>query len=216
MKRKTQKEFNAFHLFAGLLIGFLLGSTLVYWHNNRQNDRLIAEAVDKVIGLFSDHGIFLAENDSVWMQSNGQISTLNPPRQTVSPALPFSAENPNLLAQDRFLYSKNILIRKTPKKEYLTDRKLDSLIGNTTPVNNKDIFIIEFWESPLNSTGYKMGKNKIILYGIHSFDMVSLEEHNNQIYLKYFNELYPLEHTTSFKPLVQVNEPFDLRDLHAY
>lgn len=210
MKHKTQKEFNAFHLFLGLLIGFLLGATLVYWHNNRQNDRLIAETVDKVIDLFSDHGIFLADNDSILAEKNQQPATGNPFYQTGSP--PLTTPNSNLIAQDRFLFSRNILINKTKESSYPSDRKLDSLIGNTAPASNDDIFVIEFWESPLNSTGYKMGKNKIVLYGIHSYEMVSLTRHNSQIYLKYFNELYPLEHTTSFKPLVPVNKPLVLGD----
>lgn len=216
MYRKPEKEFSAFHLFVGLLIGFLLGTSLVYWHNNRQNDRLIAEAVDKVINLFSDHGIHLDTSDSIDKPDTNQEIIQNNPAGTTRTFLPSASSLNNMIAQDRLLHSKILTIQKTNEKESSNTRKLDSLIGNTSPPTQEDIYVIEFWESPLNSSGYKMGKNKIVLYGIRSFDMVSLARHDEKIYLRYFNETYPLEFTTSFKPLVPVNEPFFLRDFQSF
>lgn len=216
MNRKPDKEFSAFHLFVGLLIGFLLGTSLVYWHNNRQNDRLIAEAMDKVINLFSDHGIHLDNPDTNKKPDNHQELIYNNPTATTRAYLPSSSSPNNLIAQDRLLYSKILTIQKSDENESQNARKLDSLIGNTNPATQEDIYVIEFWESPLNSNGYRMGKNKIVLYGIHSFDMVSLAKHDEKIYLRYFNELYPLEFTTSFKPLIPVNEPYFLRDFQSF
>ncbi len=216
MNRKPEKEFSAFHLFLGLLIGFLLGTTLVYWHNNRQNDRLVAEAMDKVINMFSDHGFHLDNPGSNEEAGNNQGSIQNNPMSTNRAFLPSASSPNNMIAQDRLLHSTILTIRKTDKNESQNARKLDSLIGNTSPAGQEDIYVIEFWESPLNSIGYKMGKNKIVLYGIHSFDMVSLAKHDEKIYLRYFNELYPLEFTTSFKPLIPVNEPYFLRDFEPF
>ncbi len=216
MKRKPDKEFSAFHLFVGLLMGFLLGATLVYWHNNRQNDRLISEAMDKVIHLFSDHGIQLENPGVSEERTNNLPNTGNSPSGISHTFLPSASGPSSLIAQDRLLYSKTLSIQKTEEMPSQSARRLDSLIGNISPVTQEDIYVIEFWESPLNSTGYKMGKNKIVLYGIRSFDMVSLARHEDKIYLRYFNEIYPLEFTTSFKPLIPVNEPHFLPDYQSF
>ncbi|TVQ14903.1 MAG: hypothetical protein EA361_06890 [Bacteroidetes bacterium] len=216
MKNKSPKEFSAFHLFAGLLVGFFLGTSVVYWHNNRQNDRLIAEALDRVIKLFSDHGVHIEQPDSILIVQNNQENTHTPPNRNIRSSLPSASPLSNLIAQDRLLFSKTIAIRKTRDNVSTSARKLDSLIGNINPGSNEDIYVVEFWESPLNSTGYKMGKNKIVLYGIRSFDMVTLTKHNKKVYMKYFNELYPLEITTSFKPLIPVAEPLFFPDYQSF
>jgi hypothetical protein len=67
---------------------------------------------------------------------------------------------------------------------------------------------IEFWESPLNSVGYKMGKNKIMIYGIRQWELVSLASYEGRMYIRYLDEYFPLEITTTFKPLIPVNESF--------
>ena len=125
MKNKSRKEFSAFHLFAGLLVGFFLGTSVVYWHNNRQNDRLIAEALDRVINLFSDHGIHIEHSDSILVVENNPENTHTPPYHNIRPALPSASPLSNLIAQDRFLYSKTIAIRKTRNNVSPSVRKLD-------------------------------------------------------------------------------------------
>jgi hypothetical protein len=57
MRRKTSNEYTASHLFIGLLLGFVLGSGVVYWHSNRQTDRVIDEVMEKVAALFSSGNI---------------------------------------------------------------------------------------------------------------------------------------------------------------
>lgn len=214
MKKKPQSEFNAIHLFLGLLLGFLLGTTVVYWHSNRQNDRLFTEALEMVLNAFTDHSINLEANDSI-EPKNDQLNTLNSPGTTNSPVSPRPISGYRI-AKDQLLHTTTLTLNhpNTAQKDY--ERRLEPLMGRTDTASSERIYFIEFWKSPLNSMGYKMGKNKIVLYGITSFDMVSLTNYRNNIYLRYLNDYYPLEVTTSFKPLVPVNEPFFSEGLQGY
>ena len=47
------------------------------------------------------------------------------------------------------------------------------------------VFIVEFWRSPINYKGYKIGKNKIVLYGIDEPDWVKLYDLEGNIYMEY-------------------------------
>lgn len=84
--------------------------------------------------------------------------------------------------------------------------ELDSIMGKNVTSQNKDILIVEFWETPLNSRVYKKGKNKIILYGISLYDFASFKDHNGTLYLKYLNQYYPLEFTFDYKSLEPVSD----------
>ncbi len=83
--------------------------------------------------------------------------------------------------------------------------ELDSIMGKHTSPNNNDSFLIEFWETPLNSKGYKKGNNRLILYGIPLPNFVSLKYYKTTLYLKYLNQYYPLEFTSEFKSLKPVS-----------
>ncbi len=216
MNKKPQTEYNAFHLFLGLLLGFFLGTSLVYWHSNRQNDRQFSETLEGVLGFFSDHGIHLAAGDSIFRIASTRDS-LKPAKQPSIPASPgFSDSSQFPIAQDKLLYTTTISIINPSTTNSSTNRRLDSLLGNTSQPLQKQVFFIEFWETPLNSVGYKMGKNKIMLFGIPSFEMVSLTNFQGKTYLKYFNEYFLLEHTTTFKPLIPVQDPLFSQDVQFF
>lgn len=211
MRKKQQSDINPFHIFLGLLVGFLLGTTVVYWHSNRQNDRLYSETLDRVIAWFSDQNIHFEAMDSVMVvgEENNQMSTPGSSTSifpSVSPTTPFR------LAQDRLLHTKTIRIESTSAKATSAERRLDTLIGRPGQPRNGQIYFIEFWESPLNYVGYKMGKNKVILYGLRSYEMVSLAQYQGKIYLRYHNEYFPLEITNTYKPLIPSDDMFFTSD----
>lgn len=58
--------------------------------------------------------------------------------------------------------------------------------------------LVEFWVSPINYKGYKMSKNKLILFGIEEPDAVKLFRLNDLLYMKYGNEFYRLMNTYDF------------------
>ncbi len=213
MKRKPRSEFNALHIFLGLLIGFLLGSTLVYWHSDRQNDRLISEAFDNIMAMFESHTLHLDSGDSIIVVREAGKQMENQQPGNISA---FLADNEGyFLAQDKLLYARTVsILRNDTISE--TSRRFDTLLENNQQLSNRQSLVIEFWESPLNSVGYKMSKNKLVLYGIEAFDLVNIAEHNGKIYMKYSNEFYLLELTTQFKPLIPFNDPLLALDMSFF
>ncbi len=86
-------------------------------------------------------------------------------------------------------------------------KQLDSLLGNFSRNNpDKNLFYVEFWESPLNYKGYRMGQNKLVVYGVEQIEFASLNKYYDEYFLRYLNNFYPLVITNEFKPLVPISD----------
>jgi len=75
-------------------------------------------------------------------------------------------------------------------------------------------FITEFWVSPINYRGYKMSKNKLVLFGIEEPDAVKLYRVNEGIYMSYLREYYKLTDTfdfVSYQKLKEAEIPLAIR-----
>lgn len=95
--------------------------------------------------------------------------------------------------------------------------KLDSLLTDNKSVlqnKNKNILRVEFWKSPINYKGYKTGKNKLVLFGIDQFDMISFKTLNNILYMRYLSDFYLIEKSGDFKSFIPVNNPQLLSQLN--
>ena len=55
-----------------------------------------------------------------------------------------------------------------------------------------DSYLVEFWVSPVNYKGYKISRNKIILFGIEEPDMMKLYRIEGQLIMKSGNEFFKL------------------------
>jgi hypothetical protein len=264
MRKKVTGEFNILILFLGLLLGFFLGSSAVYWHFDRQNDRFLKDMLNQMVSLFKENSNNSATtkpaNRARITDSKGSGITENT-GQSEKPTMVLDSERSDLetapdsineiadyfyllrdsesyltddqtsniqsgrtdeqtghssnysIAQDRLLYTRRVVLPASSERKNSTERLLDSLHGNTNPGPTEQVFFLEFWESPLNSLSYRMGKNKIVFYGIRLYDFASISRHQGKIYLRYLNDYYPLEVTTSFKPLIPLNDPYLVEQL---
>jgi hypothetical protein len=262
MRKKVSGEFNILILFLGLLLGFFLGSSAVYWHFDRQNDRFLKEMINQMASLFKENtnksataelanGVTLKDSDdyneiaTTGQSDKSDAVTEKSDLEQETDSINYIANNfhiflggksyttddlttnapagntdeqPGLssiysIAQDKLLYTRRVVLQTVSDRRNNTDKVLDSLLGNTTPSPTEQVFFLEFWESPLNSLGYRMGKNKIVFYGIRLYDFASITRHQGKIYLRYLNDYYPLEVTTSFKPLIPSNDPYLVEQL---
>jgi hypothetical protein len=82
--------------------------------------------------------------------------------------------------------------------------KKDSLQTGNEP---KASYRVEYWKSPINYKGYKMTRNKLVLYGISSADAVSLFRLDDDIYLKHLSATYRLGMTNDFRQFEKVSDP---------
>jgi hypothetical protein len=86
--------------------------------------------------------------------------------------------------------------------------KSDSLINkmiNAKPIDIKEI-TIEFWDSPLNYSGYKMSKTKLIVYGLNPHFNYLLYYKNGKYFLNFEQVYYQLEETSTFKPYLIIKK----------
>jgi hypothetical protein len=132
------------------------------------------------------------------------------------------AENPLVLDKDSTATETEIVVRqdelvwnsvKTIKylgKESNVPSRIDSLIEETSRVKmdeRTDAITMEFWQSPINYKGYKLGKKKLLLYGIAQPDSTWLFHLDEQLYLKTTQTIYKLDYTNNFKPYRRVDDP---------
>ncbi|MFH0867401.1 MAG: hypothetical protein V1904_14505 [Bacteroidota bacterium] len=110
--------------------------------------------------------------------------------------------------KDKLIYAKSFTL---PGIEYLfsdnTD-KLDSLLSENSSSeknNTNNILHVEFWKSPINYKGYKTGKNKLVLFGIEQFSMISFKILDKTLYMKYVSDYYQMDRTPEFKSLIPVS-----------
>ncbi len=87
----------------------------------------------------------------------------------------------------------------------------DSLLQELSGIKDDQVLIrqsmnVEFWLSPINYKGYKMAKNKVVLFGIATQEDVKLYKLDENSYLKLQQGVYKLEYTNDFKQMEPVNE----------
>ncbi len=112
------------------------------------------------------------------------------------------------IVKNEHIFTK-IFTNPRPKKtdNSTTYQIIDSIISKPTYSDQqKNLLLVEFWNSPLKTKGYKKGKNNLILYGIELYDFVSLKHYDEVLYLKYLNQFYPLGLTTEFKSLKPISD----------
>ncbi len=76
-----------------------------------------------------------------------------------------------------------------------------------------DFFMVEFWKTPLNSKGYKMTRNRVLIYGIKENADLKMVKLDDEYYLKNNSEVYKLNYSTDFKPMEKVFESSVLQKL---
>ncbi|HEV7232328.1 MAG TPA: hypothetical protein VGO45_13420 [Bacteroidia bacterium] len=72
---------------------------------------------------------------------------------------------------------------------------------------------VEFWSSPLNYRGYKMNRNKLVLYGFSEPELVRLFKLDDEIYLHTGSVVYRLDYTNDFRPYERVTSDVILSKL---
>jgi hypothetical protein len=114
-------------------------------------------------------------------------------------------ENINVLKEE-LLSVKNITIKDFDGNQ---NSKTDSVLyaeSGIQPNSKTDLYLIEFWKTPLNSKGYKMTRNRILIYGIKENQDLCIAKIKDNFYLKNNTEVYQLNYSSDFKPMVKVNE----------
>ncbi|MES2760705.1 MAG: hypothetical protein V4677_00810 [Bacteroidota bacterium] len=133
-----------------------------------------------------------------------QINTKNSPNINYSEVDALLKEEDVNVAQEELLSVKNIKVIDLD-----TDTKRDTLTGQLAGVTNPEypnLFFVEFWKTPLNSKGYRMTRNRVILYGLSDFSSITIYKVDDNYYLKNDDVVYKISSGTEFKPMELVSD----------
>jgi hypothetical protein len=83
---------------------------------------------------------------------------------------------------------------ENPAKDSLL--QLVSGIKEPTPVTSINV---EYWKSPINYRGYKMNRQKIVLFGLPAFDSPLVYKLNDTFYLRTSDRIYKIDRNNDFK-----------------
>jgi hypothetical protein len=110
-------------------------------------------------------------------------------------------ESDLVIVQDKLLQTKKVLIIKAEPNFKLS--KVDSLLNvfEDSPSNENETMLVEFWKSPVNYRGFKMLKNRLIVYGIDHESNIGLFLYKGKLFLKTVDHFYKLYPTDQFELL---------------
>ena len=132
------------------------------------------------------------------------INTKNSPNINYSEVDALLKEDAINIAQEELLSVKNIKVINLDNES-----KKDTLTGQLAGVTNAefpDLFFVEFWKTPLNSKGYRMTRNRVILYGLSDFSSITIYKVDDSYYLKNDDVVYKISSGTEFKSMELVND----------
>lgn len=80
------------------------------------------------------------------------------------------------LSKDELIYS-TYLVPEGKKDNFDCNysNDYDSVLVNNISNSNQDGIYIEFWQSPINYTGYKLNNKTLILFGIYEYNNIALK-----------------------------------------
>ncbi len=132
------------------------------------------------------------------------INTKNSPNINYNEVDELLKEEAIKVAQEELLSVKNIKVINLDMRS-----RKDTLTGQLAGVTSSDypnMFFVEFWKTPLNSKGYRMTRNRVILYGLSDFSSITIYKVDDNYYLKNDDLVYKISAGTEFKPMEPVND----------
>jgi hypothetical protein len=147
----------------------------------------------------------LEEKDSLLLAVSYDSSFVKPEEEII------------VVKKDELLSSKITALFNLDHKQDLAASKKDSLLQNISGIkesNNNSSFLIEYWKSPINYRGYKMGRNKLVLFGLLVNESPKLYKLNEQLYLKNGDRVFRIEKHTDFRSFEPIFDPLILNQLN--
>lgn len=228
----TEKKVKWMFLLIGLLGGLVIGGVSVRLYTDKvYSEKLITQNVvarlfGKVVGMIysrdKNKSVTSAPLNQSPRQNISLSDTLQPPdiehenqvidhslnaRDTSNKSVRTPADENIVVLEDQLLSTRKIIPLQITGK--IAGMASDSLLSEASRIKSEktnDVFTIEFWQSPLNFRGYKMGKNKIILYGIDASEPIILYRINQSVYLNFQRQYVKLEVNYDYKSFEKITD----------
>ena len=203
---KSKGLFLAIGIFVGMLVAF----GIVWFDFERISERFIGQ-VQKVFTK-SDKGApdtvkVIIEKEVQGRDNDNDIGNLPPDTLAADTLMVDSLSL--MVKKDELLYTKNIkLITLGDKGKGAAVDSAMAKAADVDPSGLPAVYSVEFWKSPINYKGYKLGRSKLVLFGIYQSDDISLVSIGNSLFLKnrdFYFRLEPTEDFCSFNPVTDRN-----------
>ncbi|HYG51838.1 MAG TPA: hypothetical protein VD905_13095 [Flavobacteriales bacterium] len=108
-----------------------------------------------------------------------------------------------VIRADKFIMKKLFPVLGYVPQKNNTDSLLNTMIDVKTPGKGK--ITLEFWESPVNYKGYRMGRDRMIVFGVLP-DGVKMVKHGADLYMVTLNNVYLVKPCTEFCDLKPIKD----------
>ncbi|HET6244293.1 MAG: hypothetical protein H0V01_06315 [Bacteroidetes bacterium] len=123
---------------------------------------------------------------------------------------PDNFEEQIVVKKDELLSSKNINLIDLNLKPVTIKFAKDSLAQITSGIKEPPALStinVEFWKSPINYKGYKMSRNKLVIFGLQESENPKIIKLSDNLFLKNFDKVYRIQKNTDFRSLELVTDP---------
>jgi hypothetical protein len=211
----------------GMSLGLILGGVIVrvysdkIYSENYISQNVVAKLFGKVFGLiYTKNKNSNAKNDSTQTSTTnylGSNQTTDGDKNSEIIGSENTEENIDSTENNKTLGNgndENIVVLKDQLLKTQKE-KVIKIIGQENKLNTKDSLLkknagikentinqeltIEYWQSPLNYKGYKLAKNKLIVFGISEDEPLKIFVYGNSLFLRFQGQYVKLENHQEFK-----------------
>lgn len=214
----------------GLSLGLLVGAGFFIFKIDQYISRLelFKSTPDTVVTIAKDGDKDKQKStaNKTWQQAKKTQAKDSVSFKNDSAKMVMSADHPDSLKRDSLLVNytssqDDIVVKKDELVAATTidvttigaENKIskDSLLQKESGIrddskNTASVYQVEFWQSPINYKGYKMMKNKIVLFGIGQNENLKLYRIEDALYMKQQQNVYRLAVTDDFRQFESVKD----------
>lgn len=176
--------------------------------NSKNKEVLSAKSNEKATSQVIDSSSVVASNAQA---TNDSLSA----DSTASGAVAMLNLNDEIIIKkDELLVTKMVDLINLDFASAKQNNHTDSLLQTASGIRDnskmnlaKYSYQVELWKSPINYKGYKMAKNKLVVYGLDQDAPLKLFYLNESTYLKYADTFFKLDNYNDYKAFEKVLNP---------
>lgn len=198
-------------LAVGISLGFLLGRI-----GKDGTDVVETPAETEFITEYVTDTVIQKQTILVDKNASDTDTTQSDSLDLMSPdSMLFASNEDTLQDEDLHIHRERKIAERTIPLIYLAekidnDSTIKELLGIQSTKTNK--IAIEFWESPLNYSGYKLSRKKLILFDMSPQLDYTLYRREDDYYLRAQEVFYIMQETSEFKSYKQVEKAIVFND----
>lgn len=226
---------NRFLLFIlGLTVGAMVSGVVVYLSINKEKSALsvskgmIEEIANKVSVLLSrknetkekdrrsekDFPATASNSDNTTSaeSDSADLASTTPSDTIVTDSL-HTEEEQIVVRKDELMESRSVEVIELTLDPNTKSRS-DSLLEQASGIRSekrtngsKIMMTVEFWRSPVNYRGYKLGKNILVLYGLDNSVPISLFKYNGSVFIRHDQSVYKVDAYNDYRAFEKISDP---------